>query len=100
MELWDSETLNLEESASIKVGSDGTGLLRFIAVAGTVDCRFKRGGGVQAVEFSWEGHDDGRPVSGRGEASLLGSGELKGRIYFHLGDDSSFVARRSEIGEV
>lgn len=46
------------------------------------------------VEFSWDGTDEGDPVSGRGWAALQDDGSLGGRIYFHLGDASGFRAER------
>lgn len=49
------------------------------------------------VEFSWQGHDEGDPASGRGWATLEAEGSLRGRIYFHLGDDSGFHAVLAEI---
>jgi hypothetical protein len=54
-----------------------------------------RDGGL-GVEFSWEGFDEGDPVSGRGWAMLEPDGSLRGRFYFHLGDDSGFHAVRTE----
>lgn len=44
--------------------------------------------------FSWEGFDEGDSVSGFGEFASDGD-TLTGRIYFHDGDDSSFVARKT-----
>ena len=95
MELWDHEALDLVEPAFLSIAADGTGLIGFIAVSGTVDFRSDEQSGV---DFSWEGDDEGHPVSGRGHARLNDEGELVGRIFFHLGDDSSFVARRSTRG--
>ena len=69
MELWDEEVLDLVEPAFIKIDPSGTGLLGFIAVSGTADCRLERVDGVDVVEFSWEGDDEGTAVSGRGRAS-------------------------------
>lgn len=94
MELWDRDAIDLVEPGFIDIGSNGTGTLSFIAVVGSIDCRFTRDGDVDAVEFSWEGADEGTSVSGRGSATLLTDGRLEGRIYFHLGDDSWFKARR------
>ena len=64
---------------------------QFIAVEGWMDCRFTERNGVPAVEFSWEGNDELDPASGRGWAVLEGN-VLKGRIFFHRGDDSGFTA--------
>ena len=62
-----------------------------IAVQGSLDCRFE----ADRVEFSWVGDDEGDPANGRGWAEIAENGKLEGRIYFHLGDDSSFVAKRT-----
>lgn len=93
MELWDRDAIDLVEPGFIDIGSDGIGTLSFIAVAGSIDCRFTRDGDA-TVEFSWEGEDEGTSVSGRGSATLSADGRLEGRIFFHLGDDSWFRARR------
>ena len=75
MEAWDQEYVNME-------------------VQGQMDCRIETDGGKERVEFSWEGQDELDPASGRGGA-VIENGELHGRIFFHLGDDSTFRARRS-----
>jgi hypothetical protein len=64
------------------------------AAEGQIDCRNTRRDGRAGVEFSWEGWDDSDRRSGRGWAALAEDGSLCGRIYFHLGDDSSFRAER------
>jgi hypothetical protein len=94
MELWDRAAIDLVVPGFIDIGSDGIGQLSLIAVVGGIDCRFTRVDDADAVEFSWEGDDEGRPVSGRGSATLSADGQLRGRIFFHLGDDSWFTARR------
>ena len=65
-----------------------------IAVSGSIDWR-RAGTGRSGVEFSWEGTDEGDQVSGRGWAERHNDGVLRGHIYFHLGDDSSFRAERT-----
>ena len=49
------------------------------------------GGESERLEFSFEGEDEGDPRTGRGWA-ILENQKLTGRFYFHMGDDSSFVA--------
>jgi hypothetical protein len=61
-----------------------------------MDCRHGQRDGRPCIEFTWEGDDDGDPASGRGWAALEGDGSLRGHIYFHLGDDSSFRAVHAE----
>ena len=46
--------------------------------------------------LTWEGFDEGDPVNGRGWTVVEEDGSLRGRIYFHLGDDSGFRAERME----
>ena len=100
MELWDQEAIDLVGPGFIEIGADGAGQLSFIAVVGRIDCRFHIDDGVEAVEFSWEGDDEGTQVSGRGSASLSADGKLEGRVFFHLGDDSWFSTRRADVAEM
>jgi hypothetical protein len=94
-ELWDPDALNLVAPAFIEFGKEGLGSLGLIAVQGEMDCREVIRGGRPGVEFSWEGSDEGDPASGRGWAVLEEGGALRGRIFFHLGDDSGFTAVRA-----
>jgi hypothetical protein len=48
--------------------------------------------GRTAVEFSWDGDDEGDPVSGRGWAALVDDATIEGHLFIHLGDDSRFRA--------
>ena len=94
-ELWDCDALDLVAPAFIEFVEDGSsGSFGFIAVQGEMDCREVERGGRPGVEFSWEGNDEGDPASGRGWAVLEEDGSLRGRIFFHLGDDSGFTAVR------
>jgi len=89
-EMWDGDALDMVVPAHITFGADGLGHFQMIAVEGDIDCRFEN----DKVEFSWLGDDDGEPANGRGWAEIAKNGQLRGRIYFHQGDDSSFAARR------
>ena len=66
-----------------------------ILVYGWMDWRYLSRDGKPAVEFSWEGIDEGNQCSGRGWAVLEGDG-LAGRLFFHGGDDSGFTAERQK----
>ncbi len=70
-EMWDAEELDLVGPAHLTIAADGFG------------------------SFQMVGDDDGSEVSGRGWAEVGRDGVLRGRIYFHQGDESAFVARRS-----
>jgi len=95
MDAWDEESFNLLGQAFVEVEPDGTGRFQFCAVTGFIDCRWMERDGNPGFDFSWEGDDEGDPVSGRGWAVLLGD-ELEGHLFFHMGDDSGFVARRAD----
>lgn len=92
MELWDLDAIDLLGPGFIEQRDGGQGSFRFIAVEGWMDTRSVDRDGRPGVEFSWEGNDEIDPASGRGWATLAPDGTLEGRIYFHMGDDSSFRA--------
>lgn len=92
MDLWDLETIDLVGPAFIEFRPNGHGVFSFIAVEGQLDGRQVELDGRPAVEFTWEGTDEGDLVSGRGWAVRGPDGGLRGRLYFHLGDDSGFRA--------
>ena len=89
MDLWDRDAIELVGPGFFEFRADGAGNFGFIAVEGWMDCRPVQVGVHPGVEFTWDGSDDGDPVSGRGTATLQGDGSLHGRIYFHLGDDAA-----------
>ncbi|WP_342661328.1 hypothetical protein Rruber_05078 (plasmid) [Rhodococcus ruber] len=92
MDKWDREALDLIEPAFIEFADDGTGQFGFIAVRGWMDCRTTARDGRPAVEFSWDGDDDGDRLSGRGWALSRDDASLEGHLFIHQGDDSSFRA--------
>ena len=92
MELWDREALDLLAPAFIRFEDDRMGGFQFIAMRGGLDCRLTERGGLPAVEFSWEGYDEGDARSGRGWA-ILCEGMLEGRFFIHGGDESWFIVR-------
>jgi hypothetical protein len=92
MDLWDRDAVELLGPAGIDIRPDGTGEMRFIAVEADLDHRELVRDGRPGVDFSWDGHDDGSPVSGRGWLVLSDDADLRGHIWFHKGDDSGFEA--------
>ena len=100
MDLWDRDAIDLVGPAVIELNADGTGRFHFIAVEGYLDCRYAERGDLPKVEFTWEGHDEGDHASGRGWAQLQTDGSLRGHIFFHAGDDSSFRAVAREKASV
>ena len=96
LELCDRDELDLSGPAHFTFGNDGGGEFRFIAVEGNMDCRFGQMDGKPRVDFTWDGNDECDPVSGRGWATLEGD-VITGRIFFHGGDDSAFMAKRVTV---
>ncbi len=94
-ELWDCDTLNLVAPAFIEFAEDGSsGSFGFMGVQGGDGLSRGGAGRGPGLEFSWEGNDECDPANGRGWAVLEEDGSLCGRIFFHLGDDSGFMAVR------
>jgi hypothetical protein len=94
---WDRDAVDLVEPGFIEFAADGTGEFDFIAVRGWLDCRPPGLDG--RVEFTWAGSDEGDPVSGRGWAGRVDGETIKGHVFFHLGDDSSFRAEPCAAGD-
>lgn len=97
-EVWDVDALDLIESAHLTFGPRGLGELQLIAIGAEIDYRVSERDGMPFVAFSWAGHDDADPASGRGWARLEASGALTGRLFIHRGDESGFTAYR-EAGD-
>jgi hypothetical protein len=94
MELWDKDFIDLTGEGHITFDKKNRGELQFGAVACDLDCRIGKAGDQERIEFSFVGMDEGDEISGRGWAVLQGAG-LRGRIYFHDGDESGFIAAKS-----
>ena len=98
MELWDRQDLDLIAPATLSINRDQQGWIAFIAVEAHIDYRVAVRDGHPAIEFSFQGTDEGDEVSGRAWAVLEGE-RLRGRLFFHMGDDSSFIAERQHKGK-
>lgn len=94
MEIWERDDIDEQGPARIQFNRAGTGDFRFLLVQGGTDCRFETRNGKPFVEFSWSGFDEMDEACGRGWAELEADGRLRGRLLFHLGDDSAFCAVR------
>ncbi len=93
MDLWELDAINLVEQDHITFTEHG-GEMAFICANRWLDCRAKGKTGA-AVDFTFQGSDEGDEVSGRGHAKLAGTDRIKGSICFHMGDESGLVARRA-----
>ena len=92
-ELWDPKALDLVVPATLTIGKDSQGRIAFIAFEAHIDYRLAVRDGQPAIEFSFHGFDEGDEVMGRAWAVLEGE-RLRGRLFFHQGDESWFVADR------
>lgn len=90
MEKWDQDFVDEEVPGHFTFDARGLGSFQFGYVQGEMDVRYLDA----RAEFSWAGMDEMTEVSGRGHAELT-KGELTGRIYLHLSDDSAFRAVRA-----
>jgi len=93
MDQWDMDYIDMVSPGHIVIDKNGQGEIHFGAVDVEIDCRLEPHGESARLGFSFEGNDEGDPVSGRGWA-LVDGGEMTGHIFFHLGDDSEFKAKR------
>jgi hypothetical protein len=96
MDLWDEDYFNMEVQAYIRIGSNGIGDFQFGLVSGGLDGEVVKTGNLERFEFTWEGQDEMDPASGSGWLKLSGKDQARGRIKFHLGDSSGFLAVRAE----
>jgi hypothetical protein len=97
MDLWDEDYINMEVQAFIRIGPNGLGDFQFGLVSASLDGDVVKTGGLERFEFTWEGQDEYDPVFGSGWLKLNGEEKAKGRIKFHLGDSSEFLAVRVEV---
>jgi hypothetical protein len=91
MEQWDQDYVDMEVPGFLRIQTDGTGEFQFGLVSGEIDGRVEQAVGATRFAFSWEGQEELDPASGRGWA-VIEEGQLRGRIYMHLSDDSAFRA--------
>jgi hypothetical protein len=99
MDGWDRDAIDLVGPGFVEFAADGTGEFGFIAVQGQIDYRPVERDGRAGVEFTWEGADEGDPVSGRGWAALVDDRIVEGRLFFHMGDESGFRAKPMTSGD-
>lgn len=96
MEEWDEDYFNTEVQAYIKIDQKGLGEFQFGLVSGQMDGEVIKDGADERFEFTFEGNDENDPTSGSGWLRLKDKNNLEGRIKFHLGDSSRFLAKRAK----
>jgi hypothetical protein len=92
---WSAEDLDLVGPAYIVFERGGSGEMQLVAMEATLDHRVSQRDGDWLLEFSWLGFDEGDEVSGRGSVRIDGE-VLKGELFIHQGDSSTFVAKRED----
>jgi hypothetical protein len=93
MSEWDQDFVDLVAPGHLTVEPDGIGGFAFGAVEADIDCRAEQAGDQERIAFSFVGWDEGDEVCGRGWAIVAGH-DMEGWFGFHLGDESSFKAKR------
>lgn len=91
MEMWDEDYFNMEVQAYIEINKNDLGNFQFGLVSGHLDGELV---GNDRLEFTWDGNDECDPAQGSGWIELEDENSLEGKIKFHLGDSSTFSAKR------
>ena len=96
MEAWDEDYFNMEVQAYIRIDPDNLGVFQFGLVSGCIDGKPVDYADGERFEFTWEGNDECDPACGSGWIRIKGEDLLEGEFRIHLGDDSTFLARRAK----
>ena len=94
MQMWDEDYFNMEVQAFIEIDAKGYGNFQFGLVSGEIDGEIVQGDSKERFEFTWEGNDECDSASGSGWLELKDKNTLQGKIKFHMGDSSTFLAKR------
>lgn len=94
MDTWSNDVLDVGGEAHITFAGADDGEIAFVALNAVLDVRYGAREGSAIAEFTFNGFDEGDPVSGRGWASLGTAGRLVGHVYIHKGEESGFVCER------
>ena len=108
MEVCDNDYVNMERQAFVEINSENLGSFQFGLVRGELDGYVERRDDEPSDSrrdlkqpasdrfmFTWDGFDEGDEVSGSGWMRVTGANEAVGLIKLHLGDRSTFRARRA-----
>jgi len=96
MELWDQDFVDADVEGYVRLDPGGSGEFQFGHVHGIIDYELTERDAKPAAEWSWEGNDDMDETSGRGWAALVDGCTIAGKLAFHHGDKSGFVAVRKQ----
>lgn len=93
---FDADYVDLCGPAKVKISTRGMGRMNFGAVEVELDCKMDDRD-EKVLRFSFEGADEGDPISGHGYCLVEGN-KMIGRLFRHLGDDFGFKAKRMGKG--
>ena len=96
MEQWDEDYFNMDVQAYITIKPDNMGDFQFGLVCGYIDGRIVDYADGKRFEFTWEGNEECDHVFGSGWVKIKDNDVLEGEFRFHLGDSSTFLARRAK----
>jgi hypothetical protein len=94
MKQWSQDMVDLVGEGYFSFDADDQGQFGFCEIEGHMDVVVNTR--MPELEFSWEGTDDRRNVSGRGKIEFPSPFEGEGIIYIHNGDSSTFSIKRIE----
>ena len=95
MSMWDEDYFNMETQAYIEINPDNLGNFQFGLVRGYLDGYIEQIRKKERFTFTWEGSDEMDEALGSGWLELNGEKEVQGLIKLHLGDRSTFQAKRA-----
>ena len=96
MSEWDNDYVNEEVRAFIKIDKSGTGEFHFGYVQCSTSGGFREIGQDLVYDFTFDGSDECDPTNGDGSMKVNPDGTAKGEIRFHMGDKSTFWAKRAK----
>lgn len=94
MSEWDEDYFNMEVKAYLEIEPDFMGSFQFGLVSGQMDGEIVDYPDGKRFEFTWDGNDECDPALGSGWVKLIDTNTIEGKIKFHLGDSSTFSAKR------
>ena len=95
MAMWDEDYFNMMVQAYIEIKSNNLGYFQFGLVEGQLDGKVVEYSGETRFEFTWDGYDENDPMNGSGWLKFVNADTIEGEIRLHLGDDSTFKARKA-----
>lgn len=91
---WDEDYFNMETQAYVQIEGNGSGQFQFGLVIGYLDGYIEKLVNKERFAFTWEGQDEIDQASGSGWIELNGNNLAEGMIVLHLGDRSTFKAKK------